>query len=75
MPQASDATAATGTGGSVLPPLNLSSGPAIAGGPTTSGPATSGNFSYSSPDWKQTLAKVLPVVIVAGGLWWLSKKR
>lgn len=63
-----------GGGGGFSVPLNLSSGPAIAGGPTSSGPAYTGAFYYKSSDWKQTAAKVIPFALVIGGLWWLSRK-
>ncbi|SFN65219.1 hypothetical protein SAMN05216224_108143 [Thioclava dalianensis] len=58
----------------MIPSLNLSSGPAVSGGPTSSGAGTTGGFYYNSSDWKQTAAKVVPVVLVAGAVWWLLKR-
>jgi len=62
--------------GVTLPPLSLSTGPAIAGGPTESGAALTGDFIVTGGDrWQERLAVVLPVVILGGVLWFLTGRN
>lgn len=63
---------------SPLPPLNLSTGPAIAGGPTTGGNAMSGAFTYTRDGTKggfSTLAQSLPMALaLVAAAWFISRK-
>lgn len=58
-----------------LPPLSLSSGPAMAGGPTSSGGSSTGDFYHNRESWPQTLARALPLAIVAGVVLWLVARK
>lgn len=57
-----------------LPPLSLSSGPAISGGPTSTGASYTGAFTYGKDGWQQSLAKAVPFALVLGVVWWLSRR-
>jgi hypothetical protein len=59
-----------------LPPLNLSSGPAVSGGPTTATGATFGAFNVQrgATPWQSQLAGSLPLFLLAGALFWIYRK-
>lgn len=58
-----------------LPPLSLSTGPAISGGGTNaSGPAQTGEFVFNRrARWQDRLALAVPVLVLGGVLWMLKK--
>jgi len=59
-----------------LPPLSLSTGPAISGGPTESGGTATGNFSVIHGDtWSNRLMIVAPIILGGLGVLWLVTKK
>lgn len=58
-----------------LPPLQLSSGPAVSGGPTTANGGASGAFYVQRrADWKSQMAAALPYLVIGGLVLWFYRK-
>lgn len=58
-----------------MPPLSLSSGPAVSGGPTTANGGASGAFYVQrKADWKAQLAAALPYLVIGGAVFWVYRK-
>lgn len=58
-----------------LPPVSLSSGPALSGGPTTSGDASTGDFVINrGATLSDKIAFAVPVLVL-GALLWLARTR
>jgi len=59
-----------------LPPLSLSTGPAISGAPTESGGTATGAFSVIHGDtWATRLMIVAPVILGGLAVLWLTRKH
>lgn len=57
-----------------LPPLSLSTGPAISGGPTSSGAVETGDFIVNTERWQERLVVALPVIgLGVAALWFLRR--
>jgi hypothetical protein len=59
-----------------LPPLQLSSGPAVSGAEGVGGSAQTGAMEFNrKPSWQENVAKFAPLAIGAIILWALLKKK
>jgi hypothetical protein len=58
-----------------LPPLQLSSGPAVSEAGGSTGAGFTGDFFFKrDPAWVDLAKSALPVVAVLGAVWWLTRR-
>lgn len=59
-----------------LPPLQLSSGPAVSGSEGVGGSAATGAMNFNrKPSWQENVAKFAPLALGAVILWAVLKKK
>ena len=57
-----------------LPPISLSSGPAISGGPTSSGPISTGDFLVDRRGGTAEIVRYLIIAAAALGAVWIYRR-